>query len=106
MERTIQTTYCYRLRPTAGQENHEHDKTSKQYLSTADLEAELVRLKQHPATAWLREMESQSLQQALRDLDAAYHTSSGVPNRSTKRLVSRASNPDITIRRAFAFRNG
>jgi putative transposase len=33
---------------------------------------ELTHLKQQPETAWLREMQAQSLQQALRDLDSAY----------------------------------
>ncbi len=92
MQRTIQTTYRYRLDPTAEQERllnqfagarrfvwnwalnrkREHFQQTGTTLSYNDLAAELTRLKQQPATAWLREMDSQSLQQALRDLETAY----------------------------------
>jgi len=92
MQRTIQTTYRYRLDPTAEQESklnqfagarrfiwnwalnrrHEHYKQSGKTLPYNDLSAELTRLKQQPETAWLREMNAQSMQQALRDLDSAY----------------------------------
>ena len=92
MHRTIQTTYRYRLNPTAEHErllnqfagarrfvwNWALNRKREQYretgktLSYNDLAGELTRLKQQPATAWLREMDSQSLQQALRDLDSAY----------------------------------
>jgi putative transposase len=41
-------------------------------LATARLEAELVTLKLEPETAWLAEIDSQLLQQALRDLDRAF----------------------------------
>jgi len=92
MTRTIQTTYRYRLNPTVGQENllnqfagarrfvwnwalnrksAYYQQTGKT-LSYYDLAGELTRLKQQSETAWLREMDSQSLQQALRDLDSAY----------------------------------
>ena len=92
MQRTIQTTYHYRLDPTAEQEvqlkrfagarrfvwnwalnrKREHYRETGKTLSYNDLAAELTRLKQQPATAWLREMDSQLLQQTLRDLDSAY----------------------------------
>ena len=92
MTRTIQTTYRYRLNPTAEQESQfgrfagarrfvwnwalnrkrEHFQQTGRALSFAALCAELTILKQQPATAWLRDMDSQSLQQALRDLDSAY----------------------------------
>jgi len=92
MTRTIQTTYRYRLNPTAEQEaqfrrfagarrfvwnwalgrKREHFQQTGKTLSYNDLAAELTRLKQQPDTAWLRDMDSQSLQQALRDLDSAY----------------------------------
>jgi len=92
MQRTIQTTYRYRLDPTAEQEaqlrrfagarrfvwnwalnrKREHYRETGKTLSYNDLAAELTRLKQQPATAWLREMDSQSLQQTLRDLENAY----------------------------------
>ncbi|MBX0331115.1 transposase [Oscillochloris sp. ZM17-4] len=92
MTRTIQTTYRYRLNPTVAQEillnqfagarrfvwNWALDRKKTHYQQTggtlgfAALSAELTALKQQPGTAWLREMDSQSLQQALRDLDSAY----------------------------------
>ena len=92
MTRTIQLTYRYRLNPTVAQEtllnqfagarrwvwNWALDRKMAHYrqtgttLSYHDLAGELTQLKQQPETAWLREMDSQSLQQALRDLDSAY----------------------------------
>jgi putative transposase len=92
MTRTIQTTYRYRLNPTVAQEivlnqfagarrfvwNWALDRRKTHYqqtgatLSYHDLASELTRLKQQPGTAWLRAMDSQALQQALRDLDSAY----------------------------------
>ena len=92
MMRTIQTTYRYRLTPTAAQENLlmqfagarrwiwnwalgqriAHYQATRRTLPMRNLEAELTRLKQQPETAWLRAMDSQSLQQALRDLEQAY----------------------------------
>jgi len=92
MTRTIQTTYRYRLNLTAEQEaqfrrfagarrfvwnwalerKREHFKQTGKTLGFNALCVELTRLKQEPNTAWLREMDSQSLQQALRDLDSAY----------------------------------
>jgi putative transposase len=92
MQRTIQTTYRYRLDPTAEQvkllnqfagarrfvwnwalnRKRDHYRETGKTLSYNDLAAELTRLKQQPATSWLREMHAQSLQQALRDLDSAY----------------------------------
>ncbi len=92
MTRTIQTTYRYRLNPTVAQEillnqfagarrfvwnwaldrRTSHFKQTGETLSYHDLAGELTRLKQQPETAWLREMDSQSLPQALRDLDSAY----------------------------------
>ena len=92
MQRTIQTTYRYRLDPTSEQERllnqfagarrfvwnwalnqkRQHYQQTGTMLSYNNLAAELTQMKQQPATAWLREMDSQSLQQALRDLDSAY----------------------------------
>ena len=92
MQRTLLTTYRYRLDPTAEQErlltqfagarrwiwnwalNRKRDyfhQTGKT-LSYNDLAAELTLLKQQPATAWLRAIDSQLLQQALRDLENAF----------------------------------
>jgi putative transposase len=88
----IQTTYRYRLDPTAEQETmlrrfagarrfvwnwalnrkREHYQATGKTLTYNVLAAELTVLKQQPATTWLREMNAQSLQQALRDLDQAY----------------------------------
>src|SRR6266511_1908525 len=92
MQRTIQTTYRYRLDPTAEQiqrlnqfagarrfvwnwalnRKRDHYRETGKTLSFADLSAELTRLKQQPETAWLRDMHAQSLQQAVRDLENAY----------------------------------
>ena len=92
MTRTTQTTYRYRLNPTVAQENllnqfagarrwvwnwaldrkMAHYRQTGETLGFAALSAELTRLKQQPETSWLCEMDSQSLQQALRDLDSAY----------------------------------
>lgn len=41
-------------------------------ISAKQLSAELTALKNQPDTVWLKEMDAQSLQQALRDLDRAY----------------------------------
>src|SRR5829696_2497260 len=92
MQRMIQTTYRYRLDPTVEQESmlgrfagarrfvwnwalnrtREHFRETGKTLGFSALCAELTILKQQPTTAWLREMDSQSLQQALRDLENAY----------------------------------
>jgi putative transposase len=92
MTRTMQITYRYRLNPTVEHVNllnqfagarrfvwnwalgrkRAHYQQTGTSLAYNDLAAELTRLKQQPATAWLREMDSQSLQQALRDLERAY----------------------------------
>jgi len=92
MQRTTQTTYRYRLNPTAEQERklnqfagarrfiwnwalgrkRDSFQQTGKTLSYNDLSAELTRLKQQLATSWLREIHAQSLQQALRDLDSAY----------------------------------
>jgi putative transposase len=92
MHRTILTTYRYRLDPTAEQEclfmqfagarrwvwnwalnrKREHFHQTGKTLSYNDLAAELTQLKQQSATAWLRAIDSQSLQQALRDLENAF----------------------------------
>jgi putative transposase len=106
MQRTIQTTYRYRLDSTAEQEiklnqfagarrfvwnwalnrKREHFRQTGKTLSYHELAAELTQLKQQSATAWLREMDSQSLQQALRDLDSAYqHLAQRAPPPGTKR---------------------
>ncbi len=92
MIRTIQTTYRYRLDPTAKQigllnqfagarrfvwnwalnRKREHFQQTGKTLGFSPLCIELTHLKQQTETAWLREMDSQSLQQALRDLERAY----------------------------------
>lgn len=84
--------YRYRLLPTPEQEgvmrqfagarrwvyNHflarrkAHYAATGKTLSLNRLYAELTALKQEPETAWLREMDSQALQQAIRDLDRAF----------------------------------
>ncbi len=91
---TIQTTYRYRLEPTDAQAAYmrrfagsrryvwnwalnrkkQHYAQTKKSLALAMLYAELRDLKQRPETAWLREMDSQALQQTLRDLDKAFQS--------------------------------
>jgi transposase len=91
MSPLLQTTYRYRLAPTAKQErqlnqfagarrwvwnwalarSRDHFRQTGTSLSFAALSAELTRLKQQPGMAWLRARHAQSLQQALRDLHAA-----------------------------------
>jgi putative transposase len=92
MQRTIDITYRYRLDPTAEQEQllnqfagarrfiwnwalnrkREHFRQTGKTLSYNQLAAELTQLKQQPASAWLCEIDSQLLQQALRDLENAF----------------------------------
>ncbi|HMQ33588.1 MAG TPA: transposase [Chloroflexaceae bacterium] len=89
---TYQKAYRYRLLPTPEQEGRfwqfagarrwvynyalarriTHYKTTGKSLSVTELCAEVAQLKHQPETAWLREMDSQSLQQAIRDLDKAF----------------------------------
>jgi putative transposase len=84
--------FRYRLRPTPEQEsvfrqwagarrwtfNHflarriEHYKLTGKTLSYNHMAGELTVLKRQPETAWLREVDSQLLQQAVRDLDKAF----------------------------------
>lgn len=49
-----------------------HYKATGKTLSYNDLAGELTVLKRQPETAWLRDCNAQSLQQALRDLDKAF----------------------------------
>ena len=73
----------------------EHFRETGKTLSYNDLAAELTRLKQQSATAWLREMDSQALQQALRDLENAYQhffrrTRNGDKKRGFPKFVRRS----------------
>jgi len=90
--RTIRTTYRYRLEPTEEQaaqmrrfagarrwvwnwalrRKKTHYAETKARLTYNALAAELTLLKQQSETAWLREIDSQALQQVLRDLDHAF----------------------------------
>ncbi|NTU84497.1 MAG: helix-turn-helix domain-containing protein, partial [Chloroflexales bacterium] len=89
---THQKAYRYRLMPTAEQEavffqwagarrwvfnwslarRQAHYRATGKSLTVTQLCAELTALKRQPETAWLREMNAQSLQQAIRDLDKAF----------------------------------
>jgi putative transposase len=84
--------YKYRLYPTDEQKTaiHQHlgcarwiynyalDKKTKAYtvdqvsLSRFDIQADLPKLKQQPQTAWLREVNSQTLQASLENMDKAF----------------------------------
>jgi putative transposase len=107
--RTLQTTYRYRLEPTQQQAAHmrqfagarryiwnwalnrkkEHYAQTKKSLPLAVLYAELRELKQQPQTAWLRQIDSQALQQTLRDLEGAFQAffakRSGYPKFKSKK---------------------
>ena len=106
---TIQRAYRYRLVPTAAQERllrrfagarrwvwnwalarrKAHYAEEGKGLSVTQLGAELVAIKSEPATAWLAEMDSQALVQAIRDLDLAFRAffakRSGFPRFKTKK---------------------
>lgn len=84
--------YRFQLRPTPTEEHQlfgmagarrfvynwaigrriEHYQSTGKSLSFKVLSAELTLLKQQPKTAWLKEIDSQLLQQALRDADRAF----------------------------------
>ena len=108
--RTIQTTHRYRLEPTDEQATQlrrfsgarryiwnwalrrkkDYYATNKKGLPLSVLYTELKDLKQQPETAWLREMDSQALQQVLQDLDKAFQAffakRSGYPQFKSKKL--------------------
>jgi putative transposase len=85
---TVRRVYRFRLEPTAEQEQsfrqfagawrfiwnwalqqrREHYQQTGKSLSAKELSARLTALKDQPATAWLREVDSQLLQQVLVDL--------------------------------------
>ena len=69
-------------------------------FAAAELSSRLTALKQQPETAWLREVDSQAMQQVLADLQRAYGTSlrSGPAFRDLK--------AGSGIRRGFGFRSG
>jgi putative transposase len=89
---TIQKSYRYRLRPTVAQEGLlrqfagarrwvynwclarrlAYYKATGKSLSVTELCVEVAALKEQPETAWLREIDSQALQQAIRDLNRAF----------------------------------
>jgi putative transposase len=107
--RTLQTTYRYRLDPTNAQaaqmrrfagarrwvwnwalrRKKDHYAETHTSLNVGALAAELTALKQQSETAWLREIDSQALQQVLRDLDTAFQAffakRSGFPKFKTKK---------------------
>lgn len=86
-------TYRFRMRPTKGQEEQllrvagarrfvynwalERRKTYYEQhgvgILSKQLSSELTQLKNQPDTAWLKEVDSQALQQALRDLDQSFN---------------------------------
>src|SRR5919204_590470 len=89
---TVHRVYRFRLEPTAEQEQRlrqfagarrfiwnwalqqrrEHHRRTGKSLPARELSAHLTALKDQPETAWLREMDSQLLQQVLADLQRAY----------------------------------
>jgi putative transposase len=107
--RTIQITYRYRLEPTAKQaaqmrqfagarrwvwnwalnRKRTHYAETHTNLTYNMLASELTALKQQPETVWLREIDSQALQQVLRDLERAFQAffakRSGFPQFKSKK---------------------
>jgi putative transposase len=89
---TVRRAFRFRLEPTATQaqmfaqfagarrwvwnwalaEMQRHYKETGQTLPASVLSARLTALKDEPETAWLKEMDSQALQQALADLRQAF----------------------------------
>jgi putative transposase len=90
--RTVHRVYRFRLEPTFEQEQRlrqfagarrfiwnwaleqrrEHYEQTGQTLPAGELSARLTALKDQPETEWLREMDSQLLQQALADVQRAF----------------------------------
>jgi putative transposase len=86
-------TYRFRMRPTAAQGQtlnrmagarrfvwnwalrcwKDHHTATGKAISLKQLSAKLTALKQQPETAWLNEIDSQALQQVLRDLHRAFN---------------------------------
>jgi putative transposase len=118
MTRTIQTTYRYRLTPTAEQvswsqqfagarrfvwnwglsRKREHYQATGKNLTYNALCRELTALKRQPETTWLRAMHSQLLQQALRDLEHAFQAffrrvRTGEPKKGFPRFKSKKTDP-------------
>src|ERR687883_433370 len=89
---TVRRVHRFRLEPASEQEQRlrqfagarrfiwnwaleqrrEHHRRTGKSLSAKELSARLTALKDQPETAWLREMDSQLLQQVLADLHRAY----------------------------------
>jgi putative transposase len=89
---THQKAYCFRMEPAKAQEQglgrmagarrfvwnwalqrwKEHYAATGQSIRLTQLPAELTALKQQPETAWLKEIDSQALQQVLKDLYGAF----------------------------------
>jgi putative transposase len=89
---TCRKVYRFRMEPTRSQEPvlsrvagarrwvwnwalrrwKDHHKTAGRSIGLKQLSGELTAIKRLPETAWLRESDSQSLQQALKDLHRAF----------------------------------
>jgi putative transposase len=89
---TLRKVYRFRMRPTKAQEERlyqlagarryawnwalttrkTHFETHGEGLGAGELSKRLTALKHHPETAWLKDVDSQLLQQSLKDLDTAY----------------------------------
>jgi putative transposase len=89
---TLEKAYRFRMRPTKGQEQsllrfagarrfawnwalarrREYYKEHNKRIPPKQLSDELTALKDQPETLWLREVDSQLLQQVLRDLDKSF----------------------------------
>lgn len=123
---TIQKAYRYRLRPTPAQDaglmrfagsrryiwNWAHARRQAHFQATGEtltvtaLCAELTALKRLPATAWLREMDSQALQQAIRDLDRAYRAFFEKRARFPRFKARKRDTPSFRIPQRVSVENG
>jgi putative transposase len=114
---TIQRAYRYRMTPTVDQEQQllqfagarrwvwnwalarrkAHYAQTGTALSLTQLGTELVALKSAPATAWLAQMDSQALQQAIRDLDQAFRAFFAKRARFPRFRVKKRDSPSFRI---------
>ena len=123
---THQKAYRYRLVPTPAQESflmqlagarrwaynwalarrQAHYRATGQMLTVRVLCAELAALKQQPDTAWLAAMDSQALQQAIRDLDMAFRAFFERRSRYPRFRSKKRNTPTFRIPQRVTVRDG
>ena len=118
--------YRFQLRPTPAEEHQlfsmagarrfvynwaigrriEYYQTTGQSLSFKALSVELTLLKQHPDTAWLKEIDSQLLQQAMRDADRAFQNFFAKRGRFPRFKSRKVDTPRFRIPQRVVIANG